>query len=83
MAVKTPTAGTQTAPIGRNELAGLLGISTRTLRRWELKGLIPRPASVGMQRYWKRDVIDDWIASGCPARRDWERLRPQYRKVAR
>jgi hypothetical protein len=59
-----------------------MGVSTRTLRRWELKGLTPRPFEVGSQKYWLRDEILDWISCQCPPRTIWERLRPKYRRKA-
>lgn len=63
-------------------LADLMGVSTRTLRRWELSGLVPRPFLVGAQKYWLRDEILDWISCQCPARTLWERMRPKYRRKA-
>jgi predicted DNA-binding transcriptional regulator AlpA len=63
-------------------LATLMGVSTRTLRRWEIRGLVPRPFLVGTQKYWLTDEILDWISCHCPARGLWERMRPKYRRKA-
>jgi len=75
---------TQTLPpvIKPEGLAGLMEVSTRTLRRWELNGLVPRPFLVGSQKYWGRDEILDWMSCQCPNRSVWERMRPKYRRKA-
>ena len=41
-----------------NEAAELLGISTKTLRRWEEKGLISPQRTVGNQRRYSFQEID-------------------------
>lgn len=73
---------TQTLPpvLKPESLADLMKVSTRTLRRWEIQGLVPRPFLVGSQKYWVRDEILDWISCQCPNRTSWERLRPKYRR---
>ncbi len=75
---------TQTLPpvIKPEGLAGLMEVSTRTLRRWEVGGLVPRPFLVGSQKYWGRDEILDWMSCQCPNRSLWERMRPKYRRKA-
>ena len=35
-------------------------------------GHMPRPVRLGALVRWRRDILDQWIASGCP-RDDWAR----------
>lgn len=80
METSHPT-GSTCSPILRAEaLAGLMEVPARTLRRWELKGLLPRPFLVGSQKYWARGEIEEWISRQCPNRTLWERMRPGYRR---
>jgi predicted DNA-binding transcriptional regulator AlpA len=81
MEMMTATETQLETPVLKPEgLAGLMEVSTRTLRRWELKGLLPRPFLVGSQKYWVREEINEWIACRCPNRTLWERMRPKYRR---
>jgi len=41
------------------EVANLLGVSTKTLRRWEEKGLLIPHRSPGNQRRYTQDHIDN------------------------
>ncbi|MAX39036.1 MAG: hypothetical protein CME33_21040 [Gimesia sp.] len=64
----------------KHHMAELLGRTVRTIYRLESQGRIPESVNIGTQRVWSRDEIMHWIESGCPARRQWERLHPKYRK---
>jgi predicted DNA-binding transcriptional regulator AlpA len=52
------------------QTAQLLGISERTLFRWDSKGDIPEPVrpSEGTTR-WVRQEIETWVRNGCPKRK--------------
>lgn len=51
------------------ETARLIGISTRTLYRWDLRGRVPEPVrpTEGTTR-WVREDIETWVRNGCPER---------------
>lgn len=48
------------------ELAQRLGVSVRTVYRWDDLGFIPRSIRLRRSRRWRSDEIDAWIAAGCP-----------------
>lgn len=41
--------------------AKLLGVSERTLRRWELGNVGPPTLAVGKRRWFARDVLRQWL----------------------
>ena len=48
-------------------VAELLNCSTRHVYRLCDSGKMPRPIKLGMTlNRWSREVIDNWIAQGCP-----------------
>ena len=59
--------------IHAKELAQMLSISLRTVRRLDSAGKIPRPVRVGSTAIrWRLEEIKNWILAGCPDRRQWE-----------
>jgi excisionase family DNA binding protein len=65
-------AGQETAPavtavvITIDDVAKLLGCSTRHVRRMADSGRIPRPVKFGALLRWIKADIDQWILAGCP-----------------
>lgn len=49
-----------------NDVAALLGCSTRHVRRLADSGRIPQPVKFGALLRWIKTDIDQWIAAGCP-----------------
>jgi excisionase family DNA binding protein len=49
-----------------DEVAGLLGCSRRTVRRLVATGQMPAPLRIGSLIRWPKEVIETWIARGCP-----------------
>jgi predicted DNA-binding transcriptional regulator AlpA len=49
------------------QLATLLQLDPRTLRRLELSGAVPRAIYIGALKRWRRADIDTWLASRKPA----------------
>lgn len=47
------------------------GISTRTIRRLDQQGRLPRPIRVGRAVRWRRTEIVAWVAAGGPPRNEW------------
>lgn len=53
--------------ISVDELASMLGVSTRTLWRLLSAGKLIKPIKVGGSTRWRRSDVQQWIAQGCPA----------------
>lgn len=47
-------------------VAGMLGVSTRHVRRLVDAGKCPQPVRLGRVCRWPRPAIESWIADGCP-----------------
>ncbi len=58
--------------VDARRLAELLGLSLRTIRRFDSAAVLPRPIRIGGAVRWRYDELKAWIASGCPDRRRWE-----------
>ena len=52
-----------------HDVARLLNCSIRTIYRLCDSGRMPRPVKLGSLVRWPRDVIERWIAAGCPGAR--------------
>lgn len=46
--------------------AGLLGVSTRHVRRLVDAGKAPQPVRLGGCVRWPRNVVEAWLSDGCP-----------------
>lgn len=57
---------TKCALLTVQEVARLLGCSTRTVYRLADSGRMPKPVKLGALVRWPREIIERWIASGCP-----------------
>ena len=49
------------------DVAALLHCSARHVYRLSDAGRMPRPVRLGALVRWRRQVVLDWIAAGCPA----------------
>lgn len=49
------------------DVARMLSVSTRTVRRLRQEGRIPQPLIVGRSVRWNRETLMQWIGAGCPA----------------
>jgi excisionase family DNA binding protein len=49
--------------LSKKELARLLGVSPRSVDRLVAAGQLPRPIKVGALSRWRRDDVEQWIAS--------------------
>jgi excisionase family DNA binding protein len=66
--------GTQPAMLTVHEVAGMLSCSARTVYRLCDSGRMPRPVKLGSLVRWPREVVEQWIANGCPDQRKGGRL---------
>lgn len=61
------TAPPGAAMLTSNEVARLLKVSMRTLWRMHSGGRIPKAIRIGGVVRWSSEVIQKWIAEGCPS----------------
>ena len=57
------------------ELARLLGVSLRHVRRLDSAGKLPKPIRLGRAVRWRVNEVNDWMAVGAPDRRTWETIK--------
>ena len=50
------------------EVAHFLNISSRQVWRLASSGTLPGRVKLGRLTRWRRDVIEKWVAAGCPKR---------------
>lgn len=73
----------QARVIDAQQLAEILNLSVRTVRRLDSSGKLPRPLRIGGAVRWSLEEISAWIAAGCPDRQKWENTRGQRTKATR
>jgi predicted DNA-binding transcriptional regulator AlpA len=49
-----------------NDMGAVLRCSPRTVYRQADAGRIPPPLKLGALVRWRREVVNDWLAAGCP-----------------
>jgi len=49
-----------------HEVARMLSCSARTVYRLTASGRMPRPTRLGALVRWPRQVVEQWVAQGCP-----------------
>jgi excisionase family DNA binding protein len=59
----------QPAMLTVHDVARLLNCSARTVYRLCDSGRMPRPVKLGALVRWPREVVEQWIAAGCPTAR--------------
>lgn len=52
--------------LGVDDVAAMLGVSSRHVYRLADGGRMPRPVKLGGAVRWDRKAIETWIAEGCP-----------------
>ena len=55
------------ALIDMDQVATLLGVSARTVRRMADSGAMPRPRRLNTLIRWSRLEIEAWVKAGCPS----------------
>jgi predicted DNA-binding transcriptional regulator AlpA len=45
------------------EAGDILGVTGPTVRHWSCAGILPKPVPYGKRHYWKREHIDQYLAS--------------------
>ena len=61
-----PVAGSRAGSYTLMDVCHLTGKSYSAFRRWIADGWAPRPYRIGRELRWPRQIIDDWLAAGCP-----------------
>ena len=59
-------SGVLPAMLTVHDVATMLNCSPRTVYRLTDTGRIPHPVKLGALVRWPREVIEQWIAAGCP-----------------
>ena len=59
-------SGKQSAMLTVHDVARMLNCSSRTVYRLCDSGRMPRPVKLGALVRWPREMIEQWIAEGCP-----------------
>ena len=59
-------AGVSRAMLSVDDVARMLGCSSRHVHRLVDAGRMPRPVKLGALVRWSREAIDAWIRGGCP-----------------
>ena len=71
----TPAPTLEPWLLDANDLAKLLRLSLRSIRKLDRAGKLPKPLRVGRAVRWKFDEIRAWVSAGAPDRQTWARLR--------
>jgi excisionase family DNA binding protein len=58
--------GAPPAMLTVHDIARMLNCSARTVYRLCDSGRMPRPVKLGALVRWPREMIEQWIAEGCP-----------------
>ncbi len=53
--------------LGTREVAEILGVCTRQVRRLLLDAAMPKPVYIGRLPRWRESEINAWLAAGCPS----------------
>jgi excisionase family DNA binding protein len=48
------------------DVARVLGVSLRNVRRMDARRAIPGRMTIGRLIRYRRDAVDQWVAAGCP-----------------
>ena len=66
MAVQKMLPGFGESLVTKRQLADVLNLSTRSIDRKIAEGKLPKGILLGGARRWRKALIDEWIAGGCP-----------------
>ncbi|MCX7410756.1 MAG: helix-turn-helix domain-containing protein [Planctomycetales bacterium] len=65
--VLSPLVDSLATLIDVEQVATLLGVSARTVRRMADSGAMPRPRRLNTLIRWSRLEIEAWVKAGCPS----------------
>lgn len=54
-----------------DKVAALLDVSEGTIWNWHGAERMPAPLKMGRNTLWRVRELEDWVAAGMPARKDW------------
>lgn len=75
MSTQTNRFETERLALTADEVAHLLGVSTRHIWALNASGRLPRPLRFGRSVRWRADELREWLAAGAPERPRWEQTR--------
>ena len=67
--------GLQPLAISAAELATLLHVSLRHIRRMDSMGRLPKPIRLGYSVRWRVDELHAWLSVGAPDRKTWAAMK--------
>ena len=62
-APEQPSPGTTLDLLSIADMAGIMGVGDRTIRRWRSEGKLPPAIEIGGLLRWRREVVEAWIAA--------------------
>jgi hypothetical protein len=68
--------------MGVEDVACRLRVCTKSIQRLLRKELMPKELLIGGARRWDPEVIERWIAAGCPDRKTWEAIEKRREMVS-
>ena len=66
VSVSPPPDAPVPATYDSSEVARVLGVSIRHVRRMDARRAIPGRMTIGRLVRYHRDALDKWVAAGCP-----------------
>ncbi len=63
--------------LSAKQLATVLGVSLRHVRRLNTEGMLPHPVQLGRAIRWIEYEITAWLEAGAPNRNLWEKLKAE------
>ena len=74
MSKTQPTSEAEAASllVDANQVAELLDVSIRHVRRLHAAGRLPKHVLLGSSVRWVRSTVEAWTEDGCPDPRIWE-----------
>lgn len=54
---------TQNPVLSVKNVVALTGIGRKMLSKWALEGDFPKPKNIRGRNYWRKNAIDNWLAS--------------------
>ena len=61
--------------LSANQLADQFDVSLRTVRAWDVGGILPKPLRISGAVRWRESEILAWADAGCPTREQWSVMR--------
>jgi predicted DNA-binding transcriptional regulator AlpA len=71
----------QSELISAEQAGAIVGVSKWAWFKYARQELVPAPVQFAGRHLWRKTELYDWIASGCPARKDWQWVPAQWQTL--